>query len=332
MMRHTHRTSLLAALLLLAGVLTGCDFAPGTEAETPPAVESPTQAPGASDHIECSGLVRGGRAWSLTLGPGERVQSVSVRKGQTISEGAELLLLDKPELDKMLHDASERLSKLAGGADRRDLLELRIRQQRSVIDDWSKRIEEERALGKQVPEYPIGPRLAPLTREREKADAALKVLELERTILEKEMKRSETLANDWRRTIEFVKTEKASLRVLAPRRVQVVAVHPLPRRAVSGESILGLVDDEPVHVVAEVPQHQIPRIRAGQKVEILTDFSTRSPVKGEVEAILPLRDTAESRYPRFPVRVRVTNADGRLVPGMRVTVLIEAPPKETRAE
>ncbi len=37
------------------------------------------------------------------------------------------------------------------------------------------------------------------------------------TILEKGMARSETLADDWRRTLEFVKAERASLRILAPR-------------------------------------------------------------------------------------------------------------------
>jgi multidrug resistance efflux pump len=335
MMRSSRQTSAfgpLAALLLIAGALAACDFTPAAEPRAPEPAEPPAAAPSPTDGIECSGTVREGRAWSMVLGSGERVLSVSVTAGQTVDEGVELMRLEKPELRDIVLETTKRLAKLEDAADERALLELKVRQQRDVVAGWTARIEKTRALAKEIPEYPIGPALEPLTRGKERAAADLAVLEMELKVLENGMRRDAALAVEWRRTLEIVKAEREALRIVAPRRVRVVGVHPLPKRALSGENVLDLVDDEPVHVVAEVPQHLIPLVKPGQRVEILTDGSSDSPLVGEVEAVLPIRGATDERYPRFPVRVKAPDCDGRLVPGMRVTVLIRTGSGEARAE
>jgi len=105
-----------------------------------------------------------------------------------------------------------------------------------------------------------------------------------------------------------------------------------------GASLLDLVPTENVWVVANFKETQLEHLRAGQRVEILVDGYSQTPLAGVVDSLAPGSGSAFSLIPpdnatgnfvrvvqRVPVKILLNSnpLQGRLVPGLsaRVTIL-----------
>lgn len=86
-----------------------------------------------------------------------------------------------------------------------------------------------------------------------------------------------------------------------------------------GTLVVTLQDLDPIYVDFDVPQNQVSRIEAGQRLS-LNVAGYEQPFRGVVEAVSPALDRGTRS---FAARARVDNADERLRPGMYGTVRIE---------
>jgi membrane fusion protein (multidrug efflux system) len=88
-----------------------------------------------------------------------------------------------------------------------------------------------------------------------------------------------------------------------------------------GADLVNIEDIGVLKVDFRLPERYLPQLRAGQAVEVSPDALPGSRYRGAVEAINPRID-ANGRS--LEVRARLTNADGRLRPGMfaRVRIIV----------
>ena len=89
----------------------------------------------------------------------------------------------------------------------------------------------------------------------------------------------------------------------------------------AGEPVADLVDLDPVFAVGPVGERKIALLRAGLPATVTLDAFPGEVFAGEVARIVPQADT---RSRSFPVKVRLSNARGRLKAGMlaRVAVIV----------
>jgi len=318
-------------LLLIALALASCEKPPPPKARMAPKPE-PDPVTGGPSHVECSGLVRGGRSWPVTLGAGEHVLRVAVQEGEMVEKGDLLVQLGNRGLVLSIMEIRQSLLSIETREGQVALLALQAEQEESNVSDWDRRIEEEKALGVRVPDYPTAAIVEDMNRERKKAESAVKLLRRRAEVLLAEAKRDRRLVPEWEKCIRLMIEAQAALTVTCPVRARVTSVHRMPDRATAGERIMELQEKLDVTVVAEVPQQKILRVRPGQAVRIIPDFYEAEPLVGEVEQLLMKKDDSTERYPLFPVRIRILTGDHRLVPGMRVSVQIELPPTEKPAK
>lgn len=91
-----------------------------------------------------------------------------------------------------------------------------------------------------------------------------------------------------------------------------------------GGALLSIVNLDVVDMTVYVPQSDLPRVRVGDAVSVLVDAYPNDPFSGEIKAIaqqaqFTARDT-QNKDDRanivFAVKLRLTNAEGRLKAGM----------------
>lgn len=88
----------------------------------------------------------------------------------------------------------------------------------------------------------------------------------------------------------------------------------------AGQSLVELVRLNPLEVEFQVPESQVMRISAGQTVRIQLDAFPTESFDGIVTAVAPsVQVTGRSA----PVRARLNNRDGKLVPGQFAEVLVD---------
>ena len=91
----------------------------------------------------------------------------------------------------------------------------------------------------------------------------------------------------------------------------------------AGEPVADLVDLDPVFAAGPVGERKIALLRPGHPATVALDAFPGEAFSGEVAHIVPQADT---RSRSFPVKVRLSNARGRLKSGMlaRVTVIVSS--------
>ncbi len=94
----------------------------------------------------------------------------------------------------------------------------------------------------------------------------------------------------------------------------------LGERITVGQEIGKLVDLEHLRIDAAVLEHDLPLIRVGGAATVMTAAAPDTPVRGRIEAVLPLVDSA-TRAGHALIRVP---GDGLLRPGMYADVRLEA--------
>lgn len=91
----------------------------------------------------------------------------------------------------------------------------------------------------------------------------------------------------------------------------------------AGEPVADLVDLDPVFAAGPVGERKIALLRPGQSATVALDAFPGQTFSGEVAHIVPQADT---RSRSFPVKIRLSNAQGRLKAGMlaRVAVIVSS--------
>lgn len=87
----------------------------------------------------------------------------------------------------------------------------------------------------------------------------------------------------------------------------------------AGEPVADLVDLDPVFAAGPVGERRIARLRTGLPATVALDAFPGEVFSGEVAHIIPQADT---RSRSFPVKVRLTNAQGRLKAGMLARIVV----------
>lgn len=88
----------------------------------------------------------------------------------------------------------------------------------------------------------------------------------------------------------------------------------------AGQSLVELVRLNPLEVEFQVPESQVMRLNAGQTVRIQLDAFPNESFEGVVSAVAPsVQVTGRSA----PVRARLNNSEGKLVPGQFAQVLVD---------
>ena len=80
-----------------------------------------------------------------------------------------------------------------------------------------------------------------------------------------------------------------------------------------GDPAVTLVVPDPILFMVQVPERYVPSIKAGNTVEITFDALPGKSFQGEIDAVVPMADTAART---FPVRIKISNPDGKIKPGM----------------
>ena len=87
----------------------------------------------------------------------------------------------------------------------------------------------------------------------------------------------------------------------------------------AGAPVADLVDLDPVFAAGPVGERKIARLRTGLRATVTLDAFPGEVFAGEVAHIIPQADT---RSRSFPVKVRLSNAHGRLKAGMLARVVV----------
>ena len=95
-----------------------------------------------------------------------------------------------------------------------------------------------------------------------------------------------------------------------------------------GNPAITLVVPDPILLMVPVPERYVPSIRKGEKAEVTFDALPDRTFKGDIDAVIPRADEAART---FPVRIKISNADGAIKPGMlgRATLPMGTPYKAT---
>jgi RND family efflux transporter MFP subunit len=89
-------------------------------------------------------------------------------------------------------------------------------------------------------------------------------------------------------------------------------------RAFPPTVVLVITRHDPLMVQAEVVEEEVPRLTLGQKVDVTCDaVPSAAPIPGVLEEIIPYVNPMTRTA---TVRVKVSNRDGRLMPGMTARI------------
>lgn len=89
----------------------------------------------------------------------------------------------------------------------------------------------------------------------------------------------------------------------------------------SGSEVLAIADLNSMIINAQVNQADVPRLKAGQKVEVTVEAVPGLKVIGNVERISP-QATIKNNIKGYPARIVLKNVDPRVRPGMTANVKI----------
>ena len=167
-----------------------------------------------------------------------------------------------------------------------------------------------------------------------KADARLAEIELERqrrlrqqnANSEADVDRAESELEQARGRAGSVRAALAKKTIRAPfaGRVGIVQVD-LGQYLGVGHAVVTLQTLDPIHVDFSVPQRELARLEAGQKIRAEVDTWPDAGFAGEITAISP---RVESSTRNVSVRGRLDNPEGRLRPGMFVRTAVQMPQQQ----
>ena len=327
-----------AVLLCYMLALASCD--PGEEArfaamERVESIAEESPAPVKDDsRIECTGAVGSRNTLKLHLHPGETVLKVFVQADQQVKAGDPLVELENVVLWSSFLSLQSELRQWDEAVERLAVLDLEIEGQEKTIEQIGKKIEKERTIAENIPDYPLEAAIESFLDTMETEKIRLESLLVQKGFIEESLQLRDTMRETIDRQMKILQSRLDRLLVRAPFDGRVSFCCPLPGYLSSGDKILEIIDERSIIVSATILQDHLKYVRENTPVEVYPDYFEDRFVSGKIETIgLPVNESGQD-YPKFPLTIMLDETDDvqrlcRL--GMTVTVRIpkaEASEKE----
>jgi membrane fusion protein, multidrug efflux system len=151
--------------------------------------------------------------------------------------------------------------------------------------------------------------------------ARLEMMQKAKTISDTEVEHAETAQVAAQTKLLLMREDVANMRIVAPFAGIMAGCEARPRQVVSRGAQLGrLVAAEALKVECVIPESLIPRVRKGQKATVAVSAYPDEAFEGEICFIAPEVDRATAT---LVVKVQLSKADRRLMPGMTARVAME---------
>ena len=340
-MRERSRTSLFIASpavvagYVVAAVLLAPDAAPAQRwGARPTAVKVATvQSKAIPEEVAFIGTVEPNVATTVASVVAGRVAAAGFREGDAVTAGKTVLLeVDRGRREIALREraaalkrAKKQWEKVREGSRSEEVAQrLAVaKEQQAIVQHHQRDLERARRLyqGKLISLAEFQKVESDYVAAREKYGSAQAALKLTRSgARDEDIAMAEAEHEEARARMDAVtyEIEKSTLR--APITGVVVKKHVDVGDWVNvGAPVADVVDLDPVFAAGPVGERKIARLRAGLPATVTLDAFPGEVFAGELAHIIPQADT---RSRSFPVKVRLSNARGRLKAGMLARVVV----------
>jgi membrane fusion protein (multidrug efflux system) len=117
-----------------------------------------------------------------------------------------------------------------------------------------------------------------------------------------------------RANLGFLEDQLSKKQIKAPVSGYVVKRHCLVGQWLGeGDAAITIVVPDPIRLMVPVPERYVPAIKKGDQAEVTFDALPGRTFKGAIDAVILRADEAART---FPVRIKISNPDGAIKPGM----------------
>ena len=279
-----------------------------------------------SEYVECLGKVHPRQEFILRLPQGMTLSHVAVKQGETVTKGQLLAKLHSDELEGRVMELGVRLAETSSVEQDLLVLAKEISAQDTRIHLIDEQVEEEKDIAKIVSDYPVKAKTLPLLRQKQTLLAQREILVARNSAL-MARKDSEThLRTLVQSQLVELKERLAALAIAAPFSGRVTYVSTTAKHSSAGETIVQLIDDQALTVVAQASQHLLPFVKLGGEATVSTNIVGQLAVRARIESIeYSTKHSPEQRSPVFEVYLSLEDKPELLRPGMTVSVRIHTP-------
>jgi HlyD family secretion protein len=283
-------------------------------------------------YVTALGRITPSRAvMAISAQPGSRLRSLEVSEGQWVRKGDVLAYLDTYPLRLAERDAArvalaEARDKLRANTEfsRAQIEQNRqsVRLAKIAVAHEQRQVERDRKLAAEgiVSQQRLNDREFLLDSRRGELDKARAELAAAQALLERT--RSEAAIRSAEAAVTTAEAQLDLAIVRAPMDGQILKVQTYAGERIGDDPILQMSDTNDMHVVAEVYETDIGKVRAGQTA-IVTSPALAQPVKGVVREIgtLIYKNDVIGQDPRAPRDTRVVEVRIKLAPSAAVSRL-----------
>ena len=330
----TTRPVLLAACLLTAFTLVAGQAWPQRWGPRPVAVKTaPVQSKAIPQEVSFIGTIEPNVATTVASVVAGRVSAAGFREGDAVTAGKTVLLqLDRGRREIALREraaavarAKKQWEKVREGSRSEEVAQrlAGAKEQEAILEHHRRDLERARRLyeGKLISLAEFQKVESDYIAAREKYGSARAALKLTRSGARAEdIAMAEAEHDEARARMDAVSYEIEKSTLLAPISGFIVRKHvDVGDWVNAGEPVADLVDLDPVFASGPVGERRIALLRTGLPARVTLDAFPGETFAGEVAHIVPQADT---RSRSFPVKVRLSNARGRLKAGMLARVVV----------
>ena len=333
---HNTRPAFLAACLLAAFVLVADQAWPQRWGPRPVAVKTaPVQSKAIPQEVSFIGTIEPNVATTVASVVAGRVSAADFREGDAVTADKTVLLqVDRGRREIALREraaavarAKKQWEKVREGSRSEEVAQrlAGAKEQQAILQHHQRDLERARRLyqGKLISLAEFQKVESGYLAAREKHGSAQAALKLTRSgARDEDIAMAEAEHEEARARMEAVAYEIDKSTLRAPISGFIVTKHvDVGDWVNAGEPVADLVDLAPVFAAGPVGERKIALLRTGLPATVTLDAFPGEAFSGEVAHIVPQADT---RSRSFPVKVRLSNAQGRLKAGMlaRVTVIV----------
>ena len=274
--------------------------------------------------IECKGTIEAEHHFRRYLREGEKVVGFAVSEGSEVNKGDHLLTFSNYAVLKEYTDLSYRKLQYNDKKNNIKILELEISKTGREISDLEKDLEQEKKIGENIKDYPLAIQAGRIKKQIERLKEELNILEKKRDFLKASVQEEGKIISFLDSQLSEVNTRVKGMGIRAPFAGLVVYVPSSLESLRPGDLVIEILDDKKLYVRADVWQHQLQYIKAGNEVVIFPDFFGEYSFKGKVRRIrFSHIKSAKDEYPKFPVYIDMEPGVKELKVGMSVTVKIK---------
>ncbi len=314
-----------ACLVLFAGCRNGNETGTGAEPlQGKKRVARLATTVQQADVIECKGIIESEGHFTHFLREQETIAAFTVTEGAEVRKGDVLVRLSNYAALKEYTDLSYRKLQYNEKKNNLVVLEMEIERAEKDLADLKKELALQGKKGKEMKDYPLGLQLVRLKKELEKQEEALKILTTRRDFLKTGVAEEGKIISILDSRLAEVRGRMNSMDIRAPFDGTAVYVPAAAENLRPGDRVIEVIDNNRLHVRADVWQHQLRHIKKGNSAQVFPDFFGDNFIKGTVARIRfsPVKAPGE-QYPRFPVYIDLETGNKELKAGMSVTVKIK---------